>query len=249
MFGGFTGAAMDDRPFLQPTLTSTANSVFLTVNRNAVPFASLATTPNQIAVAGALDRGPAASGLGLLITSQTAAGAPRAFNALSGEVHASAQTALVDDSLMLSEALTGRMRQSQDIGGAAGATSFWGQGVGSWAHSDSDGNAATIGRSVTGFFSGVDHRVAPGWLAGVAGGYTNATLTISDRGSSANIDTAHLAAYAAGESGPWRLRGAAAASLSTLATSRSVLFPGLSETAGTRYDATTAQAFARSVTA
>lgn len=242
--GSFASAVTADLPFLAASLNTTANTVTLTLNRNAVPFASLATSANQAAVANALDAGSAANGLGLLIATQSTAGAPRAFDALSGEVHASAQSALLDDSLILREAVLGRMRQSTtaDAVQATGAN-IWAQGVGMWGRNGSDGNAAEASRSVAGFFSGVDYRFGSGWQVGLAGGSTGSTVTVRDRVSSADIDTAHLAGYASGEAGPWRLRAAASASFSTLSTSRSVSFPGVTDIAGARYDATTAQAF------
>ncbi|AVT81744.1 autotransporter domain-containing protein [Rhodopseudomonas palustris] len=242
--GSFASAVTDDLPFLAASLNTSANAVTLTLTRNAVPFASLATGANQAAVANALDAGPAASGLGLLIATQSTAGAPRAFDALSGEVHASAQSALLDDSLLLREAVLGRMRQSgvTDTVLATGP-SVWAQGIGTWGRNGSDGNAAEATSSVAGFVSGVDYRFGAGWQVGLAGGTTSSTVTVRDRASSADIDTAHLAGYASGEAGPWRLRAAAAASFSTLSTSRSVSFPGVTDIAGARYDATTAQAF------
>jgi subtilase-type serine protease len=293
--GSFAAVTTDHLPFIQASLSGPTvgdpNDVFLTLTRNGVPFAGVATSANQVAVATALDGGPAASGLGLLITSQSAAGAQRAFDMLSGEVHASAQTVMLNDSLAVREALLGRMRQASfaDDGGptaalatggpttlayapeassslapsvasalASGggerpavpltaadvpATTFWTQGVGSWGRLGGDGNAAGTHDTLAGWFSGVDRRFSPGWLAGVAGGYTNSSVGVADRASSANIDTAHLAGYAAAISGPWKVRAAAASSFSTLGTSRSIAFPGFADTATARYGAVAAQVF------
>jgi outer membrane autotransporter protein len=268
--GGVTGAfadvSTDNLPFLQASLSYDTHDVLLTLTRNGVPFASVATTANQAAVARAADTGPAASGLGLAVTTQSAAGARQAFDALSGEVHASAQAVMIEDSLYAREAVLGRMRQAAFAGGggataalsaggptaaaageggraAAPANTFWTQAVGGWGRFDGDGNAADIRRTTTGFFAGVDHRLGPHWLAGLAGGYTNASVHVADRGSSARVETAHLAGYAAGAYGPWNLRFGAASSFSTLTTSRSVAFPGTSDTATANYDATTAQVF------
>jgi outer membrane autotransporter protein len=238
--------------------------------------------------------GGAGSGLNQALASQSAAGAQQAFDALSGEIHASAQTVMLNDSLYVREALLGRMRQASFAGGlgptaalasggptmayaeASGSslppsvasalayagglqpafpaktaplaapapeTAFWAQGVGAWGSFGGDGNAADVSHTVTGFFSGVDRRLGPNWLAGFAGGYTGSSININHRGSSANIDTAHLAGYVAANYGPWNLRTGAAASFSTLGTSRSIVFPGFVDTAIARYGATTAQIF------
>ena len=59
--GGVIGTFADvtsNLAFLTPTLTYDPNDVFLTLNRNDITFASVAQTPNQRAVAGALDRSP-----------------------------------------------------------------------------------------------------------------------------------------------------------------------------------------------
>ena len=290
--GTFATVTADNLPFIQPSLSYDLNDVFLTLTRNGVAFASVAASPNQIAVANAIGAGPAGSGLGLALTNQSAAGARQAFDALSGEIHASAQTVMLNDSLYLREALLGRMRQAsfasssgpnaalatggptvayaqtsvsspappvesamayagnpppafavKAVPAAVPATTFWTQGVGAWGRSGSDGNAATVSRTLAGFFSGVDQRLGRDWLAGFAGGYTHASVNSSERASSATIETAHLAAYAAANSGPWTLRTAAAASFSTLATSRAIAFPGFADTATAHYGATTAQIF------
>jgi outer membrane autotransporter protein len=72
---------------------------------------------------------------------------------------------------------------------------FWAQGVGAWGKINSDGNAADVGRNLAGFFTGFDRRFGE-WRLGAAAGYTNSSLSMSARASSANIDTAYLAAYA-----------------------------------------------------
>ena len=288
--GAFANVSIDNLPFLQPLLSYDADDVFLTLARNGVSYASVATTPNQVAVADAAGAGPAGSGLDLALDVQSAAGAQRAFDALSGEVYASAETAMLNDSFFVREALLGRMRQASfagvvgptaalasggpttmayadDLGSspaasaltnagggrltispgappaAVPATYSWIQAIDSWGRFGGDGDAATASRSLGGFFAGVDRRFDSNWLAGVAGGYTDSSVSVSDRGSAADIGAAHLAGYVAASFGPWSLRSAAAASFSALDATRSLAFPGFAETASARYDAVTAQVF------
>ena len=288
--GAFDNVSIDNLPFLQPLLSYDADDVFLTLARNGVSYASLATTPNQVAVADAAGAGPAGSGLDLALDVQSATGAPRAFDALSGEVYASAETAMLNDSLYLREALLARMRQASfadafgptaalgsggptttaygdDLGSppaasaltnagggkptiapgvppaAVPATYAWIQAIDSWGRIGGDGDAAAASRSLGGLFAGVDRRFDSHWLAGVAGGYTDSSVSVSDRGSAADIGAAHLAGYVAASFGPWSLRSAAAASFSALDATRSLAFPGFAETASARYDAVTAQVF------
>ena len=288
--GAFANVSADNLPFIQPSLSNDSNDVFLTLARNGVSYASVATTPNQISVANAVGGGPAGSGLDLALDVQSAAGAQRAFDALSGEVYASADTAMLNDSLFLREAVSARMRQASvpgafgptaalasggpttmayadDLGAspaasaltkagggrlaispgaapvAVPATYSWIQPIDSWGRFGGDGDAAAANRSLGGFFAGVDHRFDANWLAGVAAGYTDSSVSVSDRGSTADISVGHLAGYVATSFGPWSLRSAAAASFSALDATRSLAFPGFAESASARYDAVTTQVF------
>ena len=55
---------------------------------------------------------------------------------------------------------------------------FWAQGVGAWGRINSDGNAADLTRNLGGVFTGFDGRFGE-WRAGLAGGYTNASASVS----------------------------------------------------------------------
>jgi outer membrane autotransporter protein len=87
---------------------------------------------------------------------------------------------------------------------------FWAQGVGAWSKINSDGNAADVNRNLGGVFTGFDRRFGE-WRAGFAGGYTNSSASVSARASSANIDTAYLAAYGGASFGPLNFRSGSAA--------------------------------------
>jgi uncharacterized protein with beta-barrel porin domain len=108
-------------PFLTPSLTYDADDVFLTLTRNTTMFSSLALTRNQRAVAAALDQSPITSPLVQAVLFQNQAGALQAFDALSGEIHASVQTAMIDDSQYMRQAVFGRLR-SAGYAGATGGT-------------------------------------------------------------------------------------------------------------------------------
>jgi outer membrane autotransporter protein len=109
--GTFAGVA-SNFAFLTPTLSYDPNDVFLTLSRNATYFSSAAQTPNQRAVATALDFSPFGSALVQAVLPLTAPQAAQAFDALSGEIHASVQTVLFDDSLYMRQAVLGRLRQA-----------------------------------------------------------------------------------------------------------------------------------------
>ncbi len=99
-------------PFLTPTLSYDAHDVFLTLTRSATAFSSVAQTPNEFSVAHALDQFPSANSLYLAVANQTAAGGRQAFDALSGEIHGSVQTAILNDSIFARQAVLGRLRQA-----------------------------------------------------------------------------------------------------------------------------------------
>lgn len=120
--GGVTGAfdGVDSTSaFILYSLDYDANNVYLLIDGyNALTTA--ARTPNQYAVARALDQFPSDNPLYTAVIGGSIADAQQAFNALSGEVHASVGSALADDSRYVREAITGRLIQAYYGGGAAG---------------------------------------------------------------------------------------------------------------------------------
>jgi outer membrane autotransporter protein len=120
---------------------------------------------------------------------------------------------------------------------------YWAQSFGAWGNFGSNGNAADVGRKFGGFMSGIDARFAGNWQAGFAGGYSQSNITISDRSSSALVDTAHAAAYAGTSVGAWNLRAGAAFAWHIVDTNRTVDFPGFFDRDTANYHAATAQVF------
>jgi outer membrane autotransporter protein len=119
---------------------------------------------------------------------------------------------------------------------------WWVQGIGAWGKINGDGNAADVNRNLGGVFTGFDQRFGD-WVAGIAGGYTNSSVNVSARASSANIDAAHLAAYAGTSFGAWNVRTGAAITWDTIGTTRMIGFPGFFEQATARYSAAQGQVF------
>ncbi|WP_045366525.1 autotransporter outer membrane beta-barrel domain-containing protein [Methyloceanibacter caenitepidi] len=85
-------------------------------------FCSVAETKNQCNVAEGLDAFPADNALFYSALTQTEEGAREAFNALSGEIHATVAGTLVDDSRYAREAVMGRLMQANHRGGALGSS-------------------------------------------------------------------------------------------------------------------------------
>ena len=245
--------------FLDPTLSYDADDVYLGFAVKSTPFlfASVAQTPNQVATAIALEAQPPGSSLYDAIIGQTAPGALAAFDALSGEIHASAVSAALDDTRLPREAVLDRLAESDGApsGGGKNVKTYefstptqvfaaWGQAFNSWGHIGGDGNAATISNNLAGFILGADTTLYGRYRLGVAGGYTNANLDVSACNSSGNVSATYIGLYGGASEGPLQLRGGAFYAYDHYGLSRAVLFPGFAEQEGSGYGGDSWQAFA-----
>ncbi|MBB5043635.1 autotransporter domain-containing protein [Shinella fusca] len=266
--GGF--ASEDDRfdgvtsnlAFLTPDLEYDENNVYLTMTRNGVAFENVGNTRNQVATAGAVESlgaGNAVYDAALGLSSDQARGA---FDRLSGEIHASAKAARIEDSRFLRNAVNDRLRAAFDAAGApagmvvtyddgrpgAAAAStdgfaLWSQGFGAWDHTGGDGNAARLNRSTGGFFAGADASVFDNWRFGAVAGYSHSSFEVKDRGSSGSSDNYHFGLYGGAQWGEFALRTGGAYTWHDISTSRSVAFAGFTDSLKADYDAGTGQVF------
>jgi outer membrane autotransporter protein len=101
----------DNAPFVDFILGNDANNIYLDVLRSSVSFHQVAQTPNQRAAATGAETlgGGNAVFNALVMLNQT--DALRAFDALSGEGHATARGILVEESRFIRDAVTSRLRQ------------------------------------------------------------------------------------------------------------------------------------------
>ena len=257
--------------FLTPSLSYDANNVFLTLEQT-VALASVAKTPNQVATAAAVQSlGSFNPVYGAAVTLAAADQARAAFDALSGEVHASTAGVLIEDSRYVRNAVLGRLRQapfdsgptaSLAMGGPmlayaadlpakaapftsppASTLTFWTQGFGAWGTFGGDGNAATIDRRLGGAIVGVDKRLGNGWQLGFAAGFSDARVNVSARRSAATIESGYAAIYGGNSFGAFNLRAGAAYAHHRIDTTRSILFPGFADRATANYDGGTGQVF------
>lgn len=265
---GRFASVSSDFAFLAPSLAYDygAGRVSLNLSRNEIRMASKGATRNQRATAAAIDSIGLAGGHGLydaVVRLPDDAGALQAgFDQLSGEMHASAKTVLLQDSRYLRDAMSDRLRAAAGaagarsapllaaLGGAAplaqaslGGPASWIQGMGNWSRIDGDGNAAGVRSSTGGFLMGVDAPVADAWRLGLMAGYSRSDFDANDRASSGHSDNYHLGAYGGGQWGALGLRGGLAYSWHDIATRRSVAMPGFADRLKAGYDGRTAQAF------
>ncbi|WP_159977930.1 MULTISPECIES: autotransporter domain-containing protein [unclassified Novosphingobium] len=221
-----------------------ARNIYLDVAQTS-SFVSAGTTPNERSVAGALDALDAAVGLrnalGYVQTFEEARGA---FRQLSGEIHSSAKSALIQDSQYLRDAVSARLLSEIDGKKAERpGVSIWGNGYGSWGSLAGNGNAGVLHRSARGLLAGADISLGDTARGGVMGGYSRSKFNTAQHRDSGESDNYHLGAYAGANVGPLNLQIGAAYTWHKLNIDRSVLFAGFSDDLASRYNGNTAQVF------
>lgn len=265
-FASLTQAAPLSTPFLSFGLSYGQHAAYLNVARSDVTFASAGTTANQIATGGGLDGVPLSSPLVAAVAQLNALSAAPAFDQLSGEMYASAKTALIEDSSFLRNAVDDRLRAAFESVGAPSVPvlgyadgepvlapaatdrlAVWGQGFGFWGHTDGDGNAGRLSRSTGGFFIGADAPVFDTWRLGAVAGYSRTDFDVKERSSSGVSDNYHLGLYGGTNwsvlGGDIAFRTGAAYAWHGISTDRTVAFPGFSDSLKGDYNAGTAQVF------
>lgn len=263
--GGRTGtftSVTSNLAFLAPALGYDAGNVYLTMTRNGTSFRNVGLTWNQVSAGGGIESLGPGSPVHNAVLSLSADQARNAFDQLSGEIHASARTALVEDSRFLRNAVNNRLRAASGSTGAAGDSvvayengkpvaapattdrfAFWGQGFGSWGRADGNGNAAKLEHKTGGFFIGADAPVFGNWRLGAVAGYSRTDFDVKGRQSSGESDNYHLGLYGGANWGAFALRTGAAYTWHDIATNRTVGFPGLSDRLKGDYGAGTTQFF------
>ncbi|MFT8674959.1 MAG: autotransporter-associated beta strand repeat-containing protein [Acetobacter sp.] len=250
--------------FLAPSLVYDADSVNVMDTRNGVAFASVANTRNEIAAGGALDRLPTNNPVSTAVSQLDAQGARKAFNALSGEVHASARTALIQDSFFVRQAALDRLDNADCDSASADSTirtadlrtkrddgrchsdraMLWGEAYGSLGHNSGDGDAASMQHSTAGFVMGADAPVMETWRVGGLVSYGRSMFDIgSGRSSSGHSNNVSVGGYAGTHWGNLNLRLGATYTWDMLSIRRNVAVPGLGNRLTSNYMGGTAQGF------
>lgn len=256
-------------PFLNLRDVYDANNAYLTVvqTRSA---ADVGSTGNEAEVGKAVDSLPTGNPVQNDVLNQASIDAARrALNQMSGEIHASAKTALIDESWLLRAAVNDRLRSAF---GGVGATqmaivnygyaaetapsfkgpapaltterfSLWGQAYGSWGRTSSDGNAARLTRSTGGFLFGADMPAFDNLRFGMVAGYSRSSFDVTGRLSSGESDNYHLGLYAGGQWGAINLRAGASYTWHDIETSRTVVSAAIGGNPRADYRGATAQLF------
>lgn len=225
-------------PFLRFELGQDMTSVFLTVER-AATLASAAETPNQEAVAEAVDGLDDGNPVFDMIASLGEDAALAALDALSGELHASLKGGLIEDSRFVREASLGRLEDRDGEGAGLWTEAYGARGV--WG---SDGNAAEATRDAHGLFVGADGTMGDVRFGALIG-YGQSGYGVVDRGSSGTVDSYQAALYGGTVNGPFLLRGGLAYARNDIATRRDVVIEDVdfAATYDANYAGATTQAF------
>lgn len=256
-------------PFLSLRDAYDVNNAYLTVIQTRT-VGEVGTTPNQIEVGNSVDSLPANNPVQSGLLNQTSIDAARnALDQISGEIHASAKTALIDESWLLRAAVNDRLRAAfGGVGAQPMATlnygftadlapsvkgpmptlksdrfAVWGQGYGYWGRTDSDGNASKLTRSSGGVLLGADAAVFDTMRFGVLAGYSRSEFDVTGRLSSGESDNYHLGLYGGGQWGALSLRSGASYTWHAIETRRAVTSAFIGSNPRADYDAATAQVF------
>lgn len=231
---GFDGVT-SNLAFLTPTLTYETGDVLLTMTRNDIDFGNIGRTFNQRSAGAAVQTfGSGAIYHAVLVAD--AATAQGAFDALSGEIHASLRGAMVDDTRLPRDAVLSRLATNAGRG-------VWIEGFGNWGATDIDNNAAATRRDSKGFIAGADMPVAENIVLGLAAGYTHTNLEADARDSRAIINAVHVIGYGGAAFDALHLSAGLGYAHSNLETARLVAFTGFSDALHGDYDGSLLQGF------
>lgn len=247
--GGLNGefASIDRRefsPFLSVSQVKEGNTLQVEFGRGQ-SLASAANTPNQRAVAHAADAETLPSALLQRLTALFPEQAPSALDTLSGELHASTQAALIENSRVLRQAALDRQRGAP--GGIARSDELkqgaWVQLPRQSGQLAGDGNTARTSHSSTGLLVGFDHTLEQGTRLGVVAGSSQTEVKAGARGK-ANVDTYQVGLHIGHNWDAFGLYGGIAYAQHEIQTKRRVSFPGLDNRLSAQYASRTVQTFA-----
>jgi subtilase-type serine protease len=237
---GQFGAVLPDYLFIGGNLDYTGNAIQLDIQRNATSFASVGQTPNQRAVAAAVEGlGAGNSVYESLLLSASDASAQQAFQQLSGEIYPALGSMLINDSRQLRDAVGERLHDAN-----ATQSNGWIKALGAWGSTNSGNDTSRYSTSIGGLLAGVDGALDEQTRIGLVTGYSDSSLNMgSDTHSSAKVDSYHLGAYAGHDIGAWRLSTGAAYSWHRADVKRDLQYGDVSAKQKAKVDAATTQVF------
>ncbi len=271
--GGFNGMFVDttsDLVFLTPSLRQDANRIFLTLSRNDTTFEQTAQTRNQKSVARARDNADATTLINRHLLPLDMASVRTAFDHLSGEIQASAQSILLAHSHYTRETVMARTRGEYFMPNPATyhvcashdqsiqqnksfipnetcsdpvqeTATVWGQVLAGKGNLKGGENTNAVNYRTTGFVMGSDMVLNDRWHVGAAGALGHTFFNTNQIDNSGSVNHYHLALYGGTGFGALAVRLGAAYTWHHLDIDRRIVFPSFSERAQSRYNAGTMQ--------
>lgn len=232
--------------FLTPVVDySNSNQVNLTMTRNSASFGSAARSHNEKGAGGSIESLGPTNPIYQQILGMSASQARNAYNNLSGEIHASAKSALLENSRYPRHAILEHLDRTNVQNTPQTERNLW---VNTWAHDGhlkDDGNAARLDNKGAGFIVGADLYQNGTTTIGAALGYEQSDLKAGDlRHSDADAKAIHLMAYGQTELGPVDLKAGIGYSRFNIDSKRDVVVGSVVSQNSAKYNAGLVQIFA-----
>jgi outer membrane autotransporter protein len=252
--GGLSGAysgVTSNFAFLTPSLSYNANSVFLTLFQTQSAFAAGAQTANQYAVGSVLDQVNASvtsgdfntvlNALSVLSTQQ----GPWALNQISGQQYADFGTVNVQGSTLFMNAVGQQLATTHGAPAGSGqrqalaqaceveacdGQSPWGtwvSGLGGFGNVLGNGNSQSLTYNFVGAAAGLDYRVTPNVLVGLAAGYTYGQQWVDSFYGKGWSNTVNVTAYGSYTQDAFYADALAGYAYSNNQAQRQLFIPGL----------------------
>lgn len=206
--------------FLDPSLTAAGTGLSLSVARNGTAFATYAQSRNQQAVANGLDASSSAPPAAMSsvfddVLNATARSMPGLMDQLSGEAHASVQSALLTRSDLWTSSVTRRLNGVMASPAGNTPLPMWVNLHRQWTTLNGSAGSADTRGYTNGLYLGGDASLGKGWHTGAAVGYQDGRVTTNDRDSRSDTNSYTAAIYAGkhwemqhGHRLNWRVSGA-----------------------------------------
>ncbi|MBR8657625.1 autotransporter domain-containing protein, partial [Achromobacter sp. Marseille-Q0513] len=266
--GQFATTTLPQLAFVDTAVKYAPGSVAVSFTRNQTGFAQVGQTPNQRAVAAAINGLPANNPVYGAVLGLSAKDAPGTFERLSGDSHASLSSALIRNAETLRTQPLNRLRDSLQADSGAddracaeiqrNAGSYgqrfscqrnvWSEVLGSWQRQDGDGNAPDYRQRTGGVLIGGDARVGDGWRVGMALGYQDSTIWQDSRDARAKVDSYSVTlfggkSFARPGGGAWNVMAGAGYAWQDIDTRRQLRLGGSDQELKASYSGNTAQVF------
>lgn len=232
--------------FLTPMVDySNAKQVNLTLERNNTTFGAIGVSSNEKNTGFGIESLGPNNPIYQQILGMNAWQANNAYDNLSGEIHASTKSALLENSRFARHAVLDHLNDAPVQKTPEVNKNIW---VSTWAHDGhlkNDGNAARLDNKGAGFLVGADLYDNGTTTIGAALGYEHTNLKAGSlRDSKAGVDAVHAIAYGKTQLGPIDLNGGVGYSHLKVDSERDVAVGSSASKNKAKYNAGLVQIFA-----